>query len=234
MRLTDSMKADPTSFNMHIFNDLVSRAMEITDQMSKSYQEDRYSSDRVQEAIDITYIQNILKDRPAKSTQDLIIPAGNKVSHRTKIDATVFESLALKHHADRENLAICGLGHNFGGGTKIPIANFAMNLAQGGGERGYPDAVESHTRCVAPRDVSFVKRVTDAPSTIPARSSLGKKIRWNNSFRKRSLQRWIRNTYSLSLGRTKGREERKNRRRGDKGHLSVRSYQSGDYWILEG
>lgn len=110
--------------------------MYIQVQLSKSYQGDLYLRDRLQEAIYIPHIPDFFKDRPERSTQDLINRVGNKLSHRSKPSGDVFVNWALRDESDSENMALYGLGHKYGGSALRPTKSFIKNKAKRGGING--------------------------------------------------------------------------------------------------
>lgn len=111
------MKDDPTSSEMKVFQSFVLRAMEIKGNLSQSYQGERYLRNRLQEAIDFTSFQEFLKDRPSKSSQDLINHVANRLSNRPKAAGSILASWVLNEGYQKEYAAMYGLGQKYGGGA---------------------------------------------------------------------------------------------------------------------
>lgn len=60
----------------------MSRTVAVQFRLSKNYKGDRYIHDLLKEAIDVPSGQDVLKDRPAKSSEELKNMVANKVSIR--------------------------------------------------------------------------------------------------------------------------------------------------------
>lgn len=127
MRLSRAMKDDPTASEMGVFQTFVARMMAIQGQLTSSYKGDRYLRDRLQEAIDIPAVQDFLKDRPSKDSQELINRVGNKLSSRPKTAGAVFANWAIPRGQGAESTVMYTLGQNYGGGAKRPIKSFIKN-----------------------------------------------------------------------------------------------------------
>lgn len=92
MQLTRAMRDDPAASEMYVFQTFVARAMAIQEQLSNSYQVDRYLPDRLQESNDIPAIQNFLKDQPARCSLDILTLLANTLSDRPKTAGSVLEN----------------------------------------------------------------------------------------------------------------------------------------------
>lgn len=118
------MADDTNASEIGVFQCLVTSAMRMQGQLSWNYQTDRYLRDGLQEALDLASIQDFLKDRPVKTSQDIIIRVANKLSDRAKTAGEVSEYWALNDDEKENNAVMYRFGQSYGGGEARQIKPF--------------------------------------------------------------------------------------------------------------
>lgn len=103
--------------------------MSIQGQLPTGYQGDRYLRDRLQEAIDIPSIQDFLKDRPARTSQNLINRVANKLSDRPKTAGSVSANWAAANGKGEDSAVLYSSSQKYGGNAVRPMKTFVKNKA---------------------------------------------------------------------------------------------------------
>lgn len=109
--------------------------MAIQVQLYEGYKGDKYLRDRLDEAIDIPTLKCYLKDRPARSSQQLINWVAKKLSDRPRTEGSAYASGSTDHQADegREecHYGLYTLGQRYGGGAKKHTNSFVWRPGNG-------------------------------------------------------------------------------------------------------
>lgn len=100
MRLTESMTKEPENSELDVFKSHVDQIMDLQKQLHSSYHGERKLKDRIMNSMEIPRIQEILTDRPPRSTQQLIERVTTKLSHKPKTAGTT--SAYLDREKDSE------------------------------------------------------------------------------------------------------------------------------------
>lgn len=135
MKLTKAMRDKPEQSEIDVFQSFATRAMEIQRQLGEEYQGDRYLRDRLQEAVDIPSIRDFLKDRPARTSQNLINRVANRLSDRPKTAGAVYANWTIGAIDSEDDDAYYGLGQRYGGDAKRQVKSF-VKKGTGGYNRG--------------------------------------------------------------------------------------------------
>lgn len=127
MRLLHAMRDNPIASEIGVFQTVVAWMMSIQGHLTTSYQRDRYLWDRLQEAIYLPAVQDFLKDRPVRNSQQLINRVANKLSNRPNTAGTAISNWTLHQDQVTKSAVIYSLGQNYGGGARIQITYFVKN-----------------------------------------------------------------------------------------------------------
>lgn len=98
MTLSRLMQDNPNATEFNVFQLFVNLAMSIQDQLEEYYKGDLYLRDRFNEAIEIPRIKAFLKERSARSSQQLINRVATQLSDKSRTAASA--SSPLDTHTD--------------------------------------------------------------------------------------------------------------------------------------
>ena len=82
MRPSNAMGEEPNSSEVNVFREFVAKVMRVHDQLDSTYHGDRMLRDQLMTSIDIPVVQDSLKDKVPRTSQQLINRVENRLSEK--------------------------------------------------------------------------------------------------------------------------------------------------------
>lgn len=134
MRLSAEMRKNPELSEQEVFSTFTALLRTLQKQLDKKYHGDGYLVERLLTPVDITSIQDAIKDRMPRSAQQATHRISNRLSDNPRTAGTMNTTIFTDSHNEQPPYeAMYSLVKHFGGESKRPMKPFRRPTRNGQG-----------------------------------------------------------------------------------------------------